>query len=197
VAQWAGVQPVGNVGMHLRRNISARDRRILSAGHPVTRALETVEGAIRIATKAHRGQTDKQGAPYILHPLRVGASLWRFGDEFVIAGILHDVVEDTVLTFDGLKRLGASDRVISAVASVTKGSEAALGGYEQSIRKAMEDPIGLWVKAADVADNASRLGTVSDEALRSRLTEKYAAACRVLGEQIPGFAPGMVLAPQG
>lgn len=163
----------------------------------MSRALRTIEGAIRIASKAHNGQIDKQGVPYILHPLRVGSSLWRFGPEFVIAGILHDVVEDTVLTFDDLKRLGASDRVIAAVASVTKGSEAASGGYEQSIRKAMEDPIGLWVKAADVADNASRLEGVSDAALRVRLTEKYAAASRVLGERIPGFAPGMVLAPEG
>lgn len=163
----------------------------------MSRALGTIEGAIRIATKAHKGQIDKQGIPYILHPLRVGSSLWRFGPEFVIAGILHDVVEDTVLTFDDLKRLGASDRVIAAVASVTKGSEAALGGYEQSIRKAMEDPIGLWVKAADVADNASRLEGVSDAALRARLTEKYAVASRVLGERIPGFVPGMVLSPEG
>lgn len=163
----------------------------------MSRALGTIEGAIRIATKAHKGQIDKQGIPYILHPLRVGASLWRFGPEFVIAGILHDVIEDTVLTFDDLKRLGASDRVIAAVASVTKGSEAALGGYEQSIRKAMEDPIGLWVKAADVADNASRLEDVSDPVLRARLAGKYGMACRVLGERIPGFFSGMVLSPEG
>lgn len=163
----------------------------------MSRPLATVEGAIRIATKAHRGQVDKQGVPYILHPLRVGAALWRFGDEFVIAGILHDVVEDTRLTVESLARLGASDRVVSAVASVTKGAEQPLGGYEQSIRKAMEDPIGLWVKAADVADNASRLEDVSDPVLRARLAGKYGMACRVLGERIPGFFPGMVLSPEG
>lgn len=162
----------------------------------MTRALETVEGAIRIATKAHRGQTDKQHVPYILHPLRVGSALWRFGPEFVIAGILHDVVEDTALTFDDLERLGASANVLAAVSAVTNESETAVDDYERSIREAMKDPVGLWVKAADVADNASRIDSVPDEARRERWTRKYAMAYRVLGERIPGFAPGMALAPK-
>ena len=163
----------------------------------MSRALGTIEGAIKIATKAHEGQADLQGIPYILHPLRVGSALWRFGPEFVIAGILHDTVEDTTLTLDDLERLGASDRVLSAVAAVTNESETAVEDYERSIRGAMEDPVGLWVKAADVADNASRIDSVPDPVRRERWHRKYAMAYRVLGERIPGFAPGMVLAPEG
>lgn len=48
--------------------------------------------AIEIAAEAHRDQTDKAGAPYLLHPLRVMMSLDT--DEERIVGVLHDVVED-------------------------------------------------------------------------------------------------------
>jgi (p)ppGpp synthase/HD superfamily hydrolase len=150
--------------------------------------LETVEGAILIAVQAHAGQADKQGVPYILHAVRVGASLWQFGEEAVIAGILHDVVEDTAMTLDDLEELGASEAVIKAVESVTKTeSESTLEAYEASIRRAMKDPIGLLVKASDVSDNASRLDTIADEELKARLTAKYEMAVAVLREEIPDF----------
>jgi len=48
--------------------------------------------AIEIAAEAHREQTYKAGAPYLLHPLRVMMSL-ETNDERIV-GILHDVVED-------------------------------------------------------------------------------------------------------
>lgn len=151
--------------------------------------LETVEGAILVAVQAHAGQADKQGVPYILHAVRVGASLWQFGEEAVIAGILHDVVEDTQLTLDDLEELGASATVIKAVESVTKTeSESTLEAYEASIRRAMKDPIGLLIKASDVSDNASRVSTIADEELKARLTAKYEMAVAVLREEIPDFA---------
>lgn len=160
--------------------------------------LYTIEGATEFAIRAHDGQVDKQGLPYILHPLRVGASLWRFGSEYVIAGLLHDVVEDTHHTLDDLRALGASESVIAAVDAVTKTeSERTVEAYERSIRKAMEDPIGLWVKAADVSDNASRVDDIRDPELRHRLRVKYAMASKVLGSRIPRFAPGKPLAPLG
>lgn len=51
-----------------------------------------LQRAIEIAAEAHREQTDKAGAPYLLHPLRVMMSLDT--DDERIVGILHDVVED-------------------------------------------------------------------------------------------------------
>lgn len=51
-----------------------------------------LERAIRIAAKAHRGQQDKGGAPYILHPLRLMLQCDRDTDRIV--AVLHDVVED-------------------------------------------------------------------------------------------------------
>jgi (p)ppGpp synthase/HD superfamily hydrolase len=151
---------------------------------------------MELAARKHAGQVDKVGAPYILHVARVGASLWRFGDDFVMAGLLHDIVEDTDMTLGDLMFAGLPDRVLSAVASVTKReSEASVGAYEASLRQAMANPIGLWVKAADVADNASRVLDIPFGPVRRGLIEKYSMAVGVLREKIPGYAIDRPLIP--
>ena len=61
----------------------------------------TVEEALRIALKAHEGQKDLDGNPVILHPMAVAVA-GRNREEHV-AGLLHDVVEDTGMTFDDLQ----------------------------------------------------------------------------------------------
>ena len=65
-----------------------------------------VEKAIQIATKAHEGQKRKSGEPYISHPLAVKKILeeWNMDEDTIIAGILHDTVEDTDLTLDEIKQ---------------------------------------------------------------------------------------------
>jgi len=151
--------------------------------------LNTIEGAVAFANQAHDGQVDKQGVPYILHPLRVGASLYKFGTDYVIAGILHDVVEDTLVTLEDLHILTASDAVVAAVGSVTKTeSERTWEAYEKSLERAVADPIGGWVKAADVADNRGRLDL---DRMRPddywRLLDKYGKARTFL--QTRGFDP--------
>lgn len=151
--------------------------------------LQTIEGAVAYANKAHDGQVDKQGVPYILHPLRVGASLYDQGQDYVIAGILHDVVEDTPATLDDLAALGASEAVLSAVASVTKTeSERTWEAYEKSLSRATLDPVGGWVKAADIADNWKRLDQdrLGPETYW-RLLSKYEKAIRYM--QARGFNP--------
>lgn len=150
--------------------------------------LSTPQGALEFASYAHKDQVDKIGVPYVYHVVRVGASLWRFGDEFVIAGFLHDVVEDTDYSLEDLSTMGASDAVVSAVQSVTKTtSDASLEAYEASIRRAMDDPIGRFVKAADVCDNSSRVADIEAGPLRDRLSVKYGMAERVISEFVPAY----------
>jgi hypothetical protein len=144
----------------------------------------------------HTGQVDKQGHPYFLHVARVGAALYQFGDDFVSAGFLHDVVEDTDVTLDDLRDLGLPEWVVRAVDSVTKNtSEASLGAYEASIRRAMGDPIGRFVKASDVSDNASRVYGIPYGPVQARLRAKYEMAERVIAEFIPGYRVGVALTP--
>jgi len=160
--------------------------------------LSTPSGALKFAIDAHEGQVDKQGIPYFYHPARVGSALWAFGPDYVIAGFLHDVVEDTDYTLEDLASFGANPVVLSAVESVTKTeSESTLEAYEASIRRAMADPVGRYVKAADVVDNYSRIYGVKPAKLRNRLREKYLMAQLVIAEFIPGYWSGWsVTAPQ-
>lgn len=158
--------------------------------------LKTPAACLKFAIDAHGDQVDKQGAPYFYHITRVGSSLYRFGPDFVMAGYLHDVIEDTNITPQDLAELGLPWHIVLAVLSVTKTeSERTLEAYEASIRKAMADPIGKWVKAADVSDNASRVGDIPWGPLQARLRAKYEMAERVIGEYIPGYWVGMALCP--
>ena len=89
---------------------------------------ERVEKAIEMATKAHEGQLRKTGEPYIVHPLAVKKILeeWGMDEDTIIAGILHDTVEDTDLTLKDIEaEFGES--VAFLVDGVTKLSEVRNG----------------------------------------------------------------------
>jgi (p)ppGpp synthase/HD superfamily hydrolase len=129
--------------------------------------------AIEIAVEAHAGQTDKVGAPYILHPLRVMQSLGSEDERIV--GILHDVLEDCPdWTIDRLRDAGFSDRILAALASVTKLSEDE--DYSSFIARCAKNPIGRRVKRADLLDNLDvrRLPTVTEK--DTKRLNKYLAA---------------------
>lgn len=138
--------------------------------------MSTLERAIAIAVEGHAGVTDKGGAPYILHPLRVMLSL--SSPEERIVAVLHDVCEDCPgWTLGRLRAEGFSDRVITALDSVTKRSGE---DYEPFIKRAAADPIGRRVKLADLQDNSdiSRIAAPTD-ADHQRIA-KYRHAIKLL-----------------
>ena len=88
--------------------------------HPST-DISMIEKAYRVADEAHKDQKRKSGEPYIIHPLCVGIILadLEMDKETIVAGLLHDVVEDTVMTSEELKKeFGAEVELI--VDGVTK-----------------------------------------------------------------------------
>ncbi len=107
-----------------------------------------LEEAIALAVEAHKKQKDKSGQPYILHPLRV---MFRLQSETErIVAVLHDVVEDSEITFDDLRQMGYNKEVIEALDGVTRREEET---YEEFINRSQQNPISRRVKFADLEDN--------------------------------------------
>ncbi|MET4670806.1 HD domain-containing protein [Streptomyces sp. PvR018] len=131
-----------------------------------------------LAASAHAGQFDKIGVPYIEHVRAVAAGLVPFGDELVMAGLLHDVIEDTDWTAVQLREHGLPDRVVSAVEAVTNQKGVP---YEEKIRRIMTSSDATLVKIADNAHNSrpDRAAQLPEEK-RTRLARKYRAARDIL-----------------
>lgn len=110
--------------------------------------MSTLTKAILLAAKAHDGQTDKGGNPYILHPIRL-ASKANTTEESIIA-VLHDVVEDSNMTLFDLKNEGFSSNVIEALDCLTRRADES---YEQFMKRIKLNPLALKVKLLDLEDN--------------------------------------------
>lgn len=137
--------------------------------------MANLERAIAIALEAHQGQLDKAGAPYVLHPLRV---MLRLKSEPArIAAVLHDVVEDSNWTLEGLAREGFSAEVLAALECLTKQEGEA---YEAFMERVKTNPLAMDVKKADLLDNLDllRLPELSEKDL-TRLA-KYHRAWKAL-----------------
>ena len=89
---------------------------------------DRIKRAVEIAKKAHEGQLRKTGEPYIVHPLAVKKILeeWGMDEDTIIAGILHDTIEDTDLTLEDIKK-EFGESVAFLVDGVTKLSTARNG----------------------------------------------------------------------
>ncbi len=110
--------------------------------------MSTLEKAITIAAEAHTGQIDKAGQPYILHPLRVMLHMTR--PEERIVAVLHDVIEDTTLTYEYLSAEGFTQEIQEAIKALTKLDDEK---RIDAAKRAAVNPIARIVKIADVRDN--------------------------------------------
>lgn len=117
--------------------------------------MATIEKALQIAARAHEGQLDKHGQPYILHPLRVMAAV--DADEARIVAVLHDVIEDTSVTADDLRREGFGEAVLEALDCLThrKGEP-----YAEYVIRCKGHEVARQVKLADLEDNSRLSRTI-------------------------------------
>lgn len=144
------------------------------------------ELAQSIAAAAHKGQVDKAGKPYIEHPAHVAASIQ--GDAAKVVAWLHDVVEDTPLTFADLRERGVAPEVIEALKLLTRDESVP---YLEYVRSLKPNPLARAVKLADLRHNSdlSRLPRITEK--DQRRAEKYAKAIAVLeGEGPEGWIDG-------
>lgn len=134
-----------------------------------------LEDALALAARAHAGQLDKAGQPYILHPIRV---MLRLTDprERIVA-ILHDTVEDTDITMEALRALAYPEEILAALDSVTRRADES---YEDFVERSGANDIGRRVKLADLADNMDlrRLPQVKDS--DANRLERYQRAWQAL-----------------
>lgn len=113
----------------------------------------TIEEAIRIANEAHFGDKDLDGNPVIQHLLTVG--LKGRNREEMIAGFLHDVVEDTRETFAGLLMKGVDRSIVEALKLLTHEEGTDYYDYVQRIIDS-GNTIAIHVKQADLQHNLER-----------------------------------------
>lgn len=153
---------------------------LMTVTGPTEGELALIERARSIAERAHEGQVDKAGQPYITHPARVVAKLE--GDpEAVMVGWLHDVIEDTDVTLADLEAAGMPSAVVAAVEAMSKRQGEPKDDY---LRRVAVNPLARHVKIdGDMADNTdpSRLARLDPET-RTRLEAKYRHAAAILNQ---------------
>ena len=140
--------------------------------------MANLEDAITLAVEAHRGQTDKCGQPYILHPLRVMFACTTELERIV--AVLHDVVEDTGRTFDDLRAMGFGEDVLAALDCVTKRPGE---GYDAFVERASANPVARAVKLADLQDNMDLRRLPGLEQKDMDRMRKYVKAWRRLSDR--------------
>lgn len=138
---------------------------------------DLVERAKALAYRAHAGQVDKAGRPYIEHVARVAAAVADDPEAEAVAW-LHDVLEDAPDYWHDIDN-EFGPPYFDLVCTVTRFPSVPDDAYYEAIRA---NPLALRVKLADIADNANedRLALL-DEATANRLRRKYAKAREALG----------------
>lgn len=130
--------------------------------------------AMNIAYSAHMGQFDKAGVPYIFHPIHLAEQMDT--EEECIVALLHDVVEDTEVTFEDLEK-EFSKTIIDAIRLLTHDKSV---DYMEYIKNLKSNTIARKVKLADLRHNSdsTRLIKIKDKDIER--INKYKRAIELL-----------------
>ena len=131
--------------------------------------------ALKISFTAHKDQVDKSGLPYIAHPIHLAEQMTD--EATCCVALLHDVVEDTPITFEDLEKEGFYSEIIEALKLLTHDDNVNYMDYVQEIKK---NPIARAVKLADLNHNSdiTRLDNPTEKDFERR--EKYIKAIEIL-----------------
>ena len=130
--------------------------------------------ASKIAYKAHEGQTDKAGVPYIFHPIHIAEQM--DSEESCVVALLHDVIEDSDITLEILSKY-FDDDIIAALRVLTKKEN---DDYVMYIKRVKTNKLATKVKIKDLEHNRdlTRLDEVTDKDRKRSI--KYWEAIRYL-----------------
>lgn len=131
--------------------------------------------ALKISFDAHKDQVDKSGMPYVYHPYELATQMTTEAETCV--ALLHDVVEDTSITFENLSAEGFGKEIIAALRLLTHNDDTPYFDY---VRRIKENPIAKNVKLADLRHNSteSRLDKITPKDVERK--KKYKQAMEIL-----------------
>lgn len=123
---------------------------------------ELLSKALNLMVNSHHGQFDRGGNPYALHPIAVMNIVNSNDEELQCICLLHDVIEDTDVTYKDLRELGFTNRVISAIDILTKKPGQT---YEEYVDGVFTNVDAMKVKKGDLTHNSdfSRLKGIRDK----------------------------------
>ena len=130
--------------------------------------------ALNICFQAHKDQMDKSGCPYVFHPFHLAEQM--DDEQSVIVALLHDVVEDTEMTFEDLEK-EFDHEIIEALKLLTHEDDV---DYFEYVGKIKENKLARKVKLADLKHNSdlTRLDVITDKNMQRY--EKYQNAIQIL-----------------
>ena len=131
--------------------------------------------ALKICFEAHKNQVDKTGLPYVFHPFHLAEQM--DDEDSVCVALLHDVVEDTNITFEVLENEGINNSVIEALKLLTHNKDVPYMDYVMELKS---NQLAKKVKLADLTHNSdlSRLNNVTEE--DKQRVQKYQQAIQLL-----------------
>ena len=138
-----------------------------------------IETALKLCISAHAGQKDKASECYALHPITVMMNLKNSGyvKDYLVVALLHDILEDTYLTLEDLRKEGISSIQETALLLLTKSKNIDYFDYINAIKS---NDIALAVKIYDLKHNMeiTRLKTITEHDIKR--IQKYNKALNIL-----------------
>lgn len=133
---------------------------------------EMLNKMLVLAATKHSGQFDKAGQPYVLHPLKVMHYLKTEDEELQCIALGHDLIEDTDLTYQDLKTMGFSQRIIDGIKCLTKIPGESYDEYKDKVKSNSDS---ILVKMQDLRHNSDirRLKGITEKDCKR--IEKYHA----------------------
>lgn len=139
--------------------------------------MATLEKALHLAINNHLGQKDRFDQPYIYHPIRI--MMRMRSDEERIVALLHDLVEDTPISIQDLKKHGFSKEIIKAVDLLTRYPKQT---YDEYIQGMKVSTLAMRVKIGDLEDNMDprRFPSIDENAIKR--IKKYSKYHKMLSK---------------